>query len=257
MTCINQPKLIMKSTLYFLVLLLLVAAMTAQGKCRKTVWWGNDNLLQVNSEDNVRMRRHTKLLQLAVSNLDCQVIFLKMPWGRALKELQHGRLDMMGSAYKTAERQQFAWYSDFAFDASSVLFMRTADIGKYPLTRLEDILKYRLKIGTEINVIYNDEFSLLLKNDHFASLMHPNISRNALWRMLQIGRIDGFISELTPGLNELKNLGLLDKISPSELVVSTQATHVIFSKKTNSPDFVDKIDRELLELSKTNFMEQE
>jgi polar amino acid transport system substrate-binding protein len=245
----------MKSSIHFLFLFSLCASLTAQAQCRKSVRWNNDNLLQVDSTNKQNISSHIKLLHKAINKLDCQVTFLEIPWGRSLIELQHGRVDIMGGAYKTAERQQFAWYSDFAFDTSLVLFIRTEDIGKYTLNNLQDIPKYQLKIGTQINAIYSDEFSQLLNDKNFANFIHPNTSRKALWTMLQIGRIDGFISELTPGLKELESLGLSTQISPSDFVISTQTTHFIFSKKSVTNDFVKAIDRELLELSRLDEIE--
>jgi len=239
----------MKSTVHCLFILLLGVACTTQAQCRKTIRWNNDNLQQFDPAYQKNISSHLKLLHKAITQLDCQVTFLEMPWGRSLVELQHGRLDIMDGAYKTVERQQFAWYSNFAFDAPLVLFMRTEDIRKNAINSLPDILKYQLKIGTQHNVIYSDEFTQLLNDKNFASLVYANTSRKALWNMLKIGRIDGVISELTPGLSELKSLNLSAQISPSDFVISTQATYFIFSKKTVTYDFVKAVDRELLKLS--------
>jgi polar amino acid transport system substrate-binding protein len=237
---------------YYFFLLLLGATFTAQAQCQKTIRWNNNNLLQIDTSNIQNVSKHMKLLHQAMTNLDCQVTFLKIPWGRSLVELQNGRVDIMGGAYKTKERQQFAWYSNFTYGPPSVLFMRNKDIGKYTLTSLQDIPKYQLKIGTEINVIYSDEFNQLLNDKNFSRLIYPNSSRKALWNMLKIGRIDGFISELSPGLVQLQSLGLDTTISPSDFVISTQAMHFIFSKKTMTYDFVKAIDHELLKLKELN-----
>jgi hypothetical protein len=80
-------------------------------------------------------------------------------------------------------------------------------------------------------------------------LIQPNTSRKALWNMLKMGRIDEFISEVTRGLIGLKSIDLTEPIGPTDFVVSNQATHFIFSKKSVSLDFVKAVDGEILKLN--------
>lgn len=239
----------MKSTAFYLFILLLIVSFTTQAKCSKTIRWFSNNLEQIHSPSELKLSSDLVLLRNAIENIGCQITFVKMPWARSLVEIEQGRIDIMGGAFKTNERQEFAWYSDFAFDVSLVLFMRTADVGKYELNSLTDLLKYQLHIGTQIDAIYSDEFSELLKDPNFARLVHANTSSEALWNMLKIGRIDVFIAELAASLEELKSLGLNTQISPSDFVVSTQNTHFIYSKKTVDIDFVRAVDRELQKLT--------
>jgi len=126
--------------------------------------------------------------------------------------------------------------------------MRKEEIDKYPINNLKDIAKYRLRIGTQISAVYGKNFSNLLADKFFSSLVYPNSSREALWNMLEINRIDGFISELSLGLSELESLNLNEQIGPTDFVVSTQTMHYIFSKKSVDYDFVEKVDRELVKL---------
>jgi polar amino acid transport system substrate-binding protein len=238
----------MKSATYFLILSLLVASATLQAQCLKKIPIPNEKLLQTNSKNQLRINKDLKLLQKALAKLDCQVNFVTMPFGRAIVELENGRVDIIDGAYKTAERQKFAWYSDFVSDSYSVMFMRKNHFKKHPIASLQDIAKHQFRIGTQIGAIYSDEFNRLLADKNFASLVYPNTSRKALWNMLKIGRIDGFISELSQGLDELESLNLAKQIGPTDFVVSTQPMHFIYSKKSISADFVKAVDLELRKL---------
>ncbi|TMN70854.1 transporter substrate-binding domain-containing protein, partial [Pseudoalteromonas maricaloris] len=40
----------------------------------------------------------------------CDYQFINVPWGRALKMLAEGKLDMMLSVTRTSEREQFAYF---------------------------------------------------------------------------------------------------------------------------------------------------
>jgi polar amino acid transport system substrate-binding protein len=240
----------MKSAAYFLIISLLGASLTLQAQCLKTISLPNEKLLQTNSKNQLLINKDLKLLQKALAKLDCQVKFVKMPWARSIVELENGRVDILDGAYKTAQRQRFAWYSDFVSDSYSVLFMRKKDFKKHPISSLQDITKHQLRIGTQFSAVYSDEFNQLLADKNFATLIHPNTSRTALWNMLKIGRIDGFISELSQGQNELESINLTTQIGPTDFVVSTQPMHYIFSKKSINVDFVKAVDRELRKLSR-------
>jgi polar amino acid transport system substrate-binding protein len=252
MTAISRLGLVMALSVNFIVVSLLLTTFTTQAQCRKTVPLINDNLLHTKSTNELLNNRDLVLLKRALANLDCQMNFVMMPWARAIVELKNGRIDILNGAFKTAQRQRFAWYSDFSFDSFGVLFMRKEDIDKYPIKNLQDIAKYKLRIGTQISAIYSDDFSKLLTDKSFSSLVFPNSSREALWNMLKINRIDAFISELSSGLNELESLKLNDQIGPTDFVVSTQTAHFIFSKKSVDNNFVKAVDRELEKLRKSN-----
>jgi polar amino acid transport system substrate-binding protein len=96
---------------------------------------------------------------MVLTELDCQMIFVKMPWARSIVELKNGRVDIIDGAYKTAKRQRFAWYSDFTSNSYTTLFTRKENIDKYPLTNLQDIYKHKLRIGTQIGPLYADELA--------------------------------------------------------------------------------------------------
>ena len=241
--------------MYLLIIFLLGVHFNAQAQCLKTIAWNNEIPQQTNSTDVLQISRDLKLLKMALTELDCQINFVKMPWARSIVELKNGRVDILDGAYKTTKRQRFAWYSDFKSHSYTTLFMRKKDIGKYTLINLQDIYKYKLRIGTQIGTLYGHEFGQFMADKKHALLNHPNISRKALWNMLKIGRIDGFISEVVRGLIELKSIDLTEYIGPTDFVVSNQANHFIFSKKSVSLDFVKAVDGEILKLNASAIIE--
>ncbi|MFT5925028.1 MAG: hypothetical protein ACI9LE_002033 [Paraglaciecola sp.] len=85
--------------------------------------------------------------------------------------------------------------------------MRKDNIDKYPLTNLQ-YYRHNLIIGTQIGTLYADKFSQFIADKKHTLLIQPNTSRKALWNMLKMGRIDGFISEVARGLIELKSIDL-------------------------------------------------
>lgn len=243
----------LKRAVYFIIwLVITVTAIPAQAQCSKTMAWSDDYpySFKVNPNTSLPQGINIKKVQAAFSQLNCNLHFSKMPFARALIELELGRVDLIGSAFSLPDRHTYAWYSNVPFNSPNVLFMHNDDLAKFSLKSLEDIKKYQLKLGVQIGVSYSKEYTRLSAEPEFSALIRQNVGRKALWNMLQLRRVDAVIADLSTGLAELKQLGLQDTIGPSQLVISTQASYFIFSKKTTDQGFVDAFDAELMRLEK-------
>lgn len=185
---------------------------------------------------------------MVLTEFDCPDDFCENALGQVHSRTQNGRVDIIDGAYKIAKRQRFAQYSDFTSNSYTTLFMRKDNIDKYPLTNLQ-YYRHNLIIGTQIGTLYADKFSQFIADKKHTLLIQPNTSRKALWNMLKMGRIDGFISEVARGLIELKSIDLTQQIGPTDFVVSNQAIHFIFSTKSGNLDFVKAVDGEILKLN--------
>lgn len=218
-------------------------------KCNKTIAWNEDTVIEEHSSLKPRSGQQMDLITAALKQLNCELSVVRMPWARALQELENGRIDMMAGANKTEERQRYAWYSELAFYTRNVVFVRLADKNTLKLSHLSDFTRLNLKIGTQINAVYGAEFTALMANKAFARTIYPNTSRRALWEMLHLGRLDGVVSEVEPALVELRYLNLADEIGHSELEISKQASYFIFSKLSTAENFVRALDQHLIQLN--------
>jgi polar amino acid transport system substrate-binding protein len=61
--------------------------------------------------------------------------------------------------------------------------------------------------------------------------------------MAAMDRIDGLIADDVTGRHELTKLGLSDRIKPTAVVVSQELTAEMFSKRTETADFVKRYDQ--------------
>jgi polar amino acid transport system substrate-binding protein len=226
---------------------LFFSAFGASAECTKTLSWSDDYPYSFKRQvtDRQPTGSSVEIVSLVFAKLNCQLRFVELPWARALVELKEGRIDVVSNAYLRDERQDFAWYSQIEFHSPNILFLRNDDLRKYPVKSLGDIQKYQLRIGTQINVSYGLEFDALMTQPTFSSLIETNSDRKALWRMLQLKRIDGVIADKHTGLAELKQMGLSHVIGLTELTISSDAAHFAFSKKTTESLFVQAFDSEL------------
>lgn len=237
--------------LFFYLLAGLAIGFPSHAECLKTMAWSDDypysfRALPIDSQPS---GIEIKTAQAALLQLNCTIAFAEMPFARAIKELENGEVDIISGAFATDNRRIFAHYSSVEFQSPNVLFLRTEDIAKFPLTGLSDISKYQLRLGGQLGVTYSSEYSRLKSDPDFSNLLNLTSNRKALWKMLELNRIDAVIADLGTGNAEIKHMGLQNRISASQLVVSTQPAFYIFSKKTTDIQFVHSFDKalELLE----------
>ena len=118
--------------------------------CGKTLRWDDDppfSMLLPNGEIggiNVDINR------LTLERLGCQVTLVKLPWARALKELEQGRLDVLPGAFRRPEREVYAYFSGAILQPSrNILFMRKGDPARDGLHGLLDLLGTSFRLGAQ------------------------------------------------------------------------------------------------------------
>lgn len=239
------------------VIVVLCFAPAVEAKCVKTMAWNDDYpySFRANPDDRVPGGIYIKTVLTAFLPLNCTVSFIEMPFARAIVELEQGRIDIIGGALSIDSRHAFAIYSMVEFNSPNVLFLRTDDIARFPLQNLADIQTYKLRLGGQLGVAYSKEYTELRAQPEFSALLKLISDRKALWKMLQLHRIDGVIADLDTGLAELRQLGLQNVISPSHLMISTQPAYFIFSRKTTSQEFVKAFDAELKKLEEAGIID--
>lgn len=238
------------------MLFILPLALTAKTECVKTMAWNDDYpySFKKTPADNEPQGLNIETTLAVFSGLKCELRFAEMPFARALEELKQGRIDIIGSAYYTEERQAFAIYSSKGFDSPNVLFLRRDDLASFSLQSLTDIAKKHIKLGAQIGVSYSKEYASLMSEPEFSGLIQFSSDRKALWQMLNLKRVDAVIADLTTGLAEIKQLGLKGTIVPSGLIVSSQPAYFIFSKQSTDLNFVKDFDAGLLRLEEVGIL---
>lgn len=199
-------------------------------------------------EDGILKGMETDLISAVVKNMGCAIKFKEMPWKRLLYSVETGRIDMVASASKTSEREQWAYFSDPYRQDKRVLFVLKGGSEKYKFTKMEDLIRPDFKIGINRGVSNGEVFDKFLENPEFIKQVKEVTSNEFNIKKLLAGRIQGFLYEEIPGIYEIRNLGALDKVEVHPMVISSGDIHVMFSKKTLTPEFVEKFNKSLAEL---------
>lgn len=177
-----------------------------------------------------------------VEALGCEVHFVELPWTRALRDLEEGRLDLLTAATQTPERDVFAVftksYRDEAFhlvravgtpdlDLSTAVgrFQRVGIVKDYYYGTLADRLINDPLSAPQFDSTSNDETNLRkLENGRLQYAIIDRISFR--WQVLQQGQATNFVLSREPvSLTPLRFMvsrrsPLADRLSALESILS-------------------------------------
>lgn len=223
----------------FVLLLLVCLPGLAAAACEKTLRWDDDPPFSMQTADGGVVGITIELNRAVLARLGCQTKLRKLPWARALKELELGRVDILHGAFRRPERERYAYFSGTVLPPSrNILFARSSTWGQWPSERLLDLQHTTFRLGAQTNVAYGADYLTLMSDPGFAARVSTATNRASLWRMVSKGRIDGVIADENTGRYEIHQLGFDALIQPTAIVVSSDAAEVAFSKRTNDPAFV-------------------
>ncbi|GAA3955292.1 substrate-binding periplasmic protein [Allohahella marinimesophila] len=216
--------------------------------CTKILRWNDDPPFSFISaaHPTLPIGINIDVVREILSEMDCSLELTKMPWARALEALKAGKIDMVGGAFRTAERDTFALFSSKDFQSPNRLFQQTAAFDRWQVGALADIEDSEYRLGVQIGVSYSSEFERLRTRAGFEKQLVAVNERESLWKMLAMGRIDGVIADELTARAELNSLGLGLVIGPTDLIVADAPSYFAFSRETTSPEFVEAFS-ELLE----------
>lgn len=132
------------------------------------------------------------LVQIS-QQLNCEPKLVELPWGRALRMLQKGQLDLMTNLSKTKDREL---YLDFIGPHHIEKLMLLLSNAENPITRLEDISQLKGQIAILANGFYGEEFHRLYQNNpEFRRRIVAVSSSKIMKMMLNTQRVSGLIED--------------------------------------------------------------
>lgn len=213
----------------------------ALATCKKTLRWDNDPPFSMQLPDGSIGGIYVDASREALKRLNCAVTLRKLPWARALKELELGRLDILPGAFRRPEREEYAYFSGVVLPHSrNLLFAHPEAFERQPIRRLLELQHTAFRLGAQTDVHYGPDYEQLMKAPNYASRVAMVTNRTNLWHMIAKRRIDGAIADEHTGAYEIQQLGLSDAIKATHVVVSSDDAEIAFSRRTNTPDFVQK-----------------
>jgi polar amino acid transport system substrate-binding protein len=236
-------------TLIRLIAVLLCAAgpavCAAAADCVKTVRWTEAPPYSSRSAGDQIHGSEADLLREALRRMGCSVKFVDLPWGRALDDLRHGRLNILPGVFRTKERDAFALFSQPVNRTRNIVFFRKSVLTGRSFESLGDVASSDLRLGYVDKADYGESWSRAMQDAAFQARLTPVTNPPAVWRMINAGRLDAAVEDEVTGLTEIAAQGLSEEIVPSHIVISDRPDQIAFSRVANTPDFVARFNHVL------------
>jgi polar amino acid transport system substrate-binding protein len=211
----------------------------------------------------------------SIAGLDVQLAnlaFSKMGYGvqyegeedgdELLKDLKTGKKDIVISALKRPEREEYAYYSDLFRSSVNVLYLPRGAGKKYRIQDVDQLLKMLDEKAFRLGVVKGRSYGQVAIDAYINSSKNSNSivkveTDEALFNSLKKGQLDGFLIDQIAGADISSRKGLKTAAEESPVRISKLSYYVIFSKKTVSPSLVKTFNDSLNTLRKTGEYNQQ
>jgi polar amino acid transport system substrate-binding protein len=216
------------------------------GSCVKTVRWAVAPPYSFKDQSGAIRGLHIDLAREALRRMNCETRYLDLPWARALHELEAGRLDILPGSADTHERATIALFSRPTNRARNVVFVRADSEKKYRLSKLADLTGTDFRLAVRHGASYGVEYDALLNQPQFKNRLTFVSSAMTALQMMAAGRVEGLVADELTGILGIQELGLGQVIHQSQLVTSSEADFMAFSRVTTDAAFVQRFNQALL-----------
>ncbi|MCK7612697.1 substrate-binding periplasmic protein [Roseibium sediminicola] len=182
-----------------------------------------------------------EVLEAVLGKLGCSLEVQALPWARHLKGVQDGTVDIASPVSKNEEREAFATFSSPYVDAQEVLFVAQGKENGFD--NLADFFENGGKLGTIREYAYGGDFASL--KEQYGGQIEETDSLESNLKKLAAGRVDATLGEVFVVSEEIKRLGLSDKVVASQTVISSDPSYYMFSKASVPADFVAAFSTEM------------
>ncbi|WP_227008455.1 substrate-binding periplasmic protein [Pseudoalteromonas luteoviolacea] len=180
----------------------------------------------------------------------CEYKFVSIPWGRSLKMLETGDIDLVLSVTKTLERQDYAYFIG-PQRMETIVFAMNAQ-RRYEVETMEDLFSLPVPVAIQQGAFYGtqftDRYKQLKKNETQFIFVPDNQTKLSL---LKHGRIAGFLEEKFNIVFQSDNHPDFMTIEVAPLVINESPVYFAFSKRRTSTERLERLNQAYQNLQKT------
>ncbi len=147
------------------------------------------------------------------------------PWARSLASLESGRIDLVVSAYRTADRAERFLYTKAYAEDPVFVFMKAS--APFPVSGIGDLAGHAGVVPFGSN--FGDALTAFLRDDPRVTF---NTSKEGMFHQLLTPRIDYAILSRHNGERVLKQMGLTDAIVPAPAPLVVNKVYMLMSRKS-------------------------
>lgn len=238
----------MKKLLHVLAIFAFTLTTHAYSECTIRAGWEPWEPYQSKDSNGNFVGLDLEVTRAALEEAGCKTDFMRIAWQRLLTSVEDGSMDVAMGASKSPEREKYAYFSIPYRDESYAFFVRKEDRIKYKITKLDDLVEKNLRFGIVKGYFYGEQFNEAMKNPAFKKLVEEVKDDNTNIKKLNYGRIQGLFMDPYAGIVQLREMDLSNQIVNSSFAVKSGKIHTMFSKKSVSPDVVQRFNDGLQKL---------
>jgi polar amino acid transport system substrate-binding protein len=190
-------------------------------------WQAGDKIIGIGPE----------LTELVLNELGLKVDFTaRGNWKRAQSQAEHGAVDLIVAAYKTAERERYLAYPSAPFmDDPNVIWVARGKA--FPFRQWDDLIG---RTGTAmLGESYGEAFDRFIRDK--LTMEWVSTPSQSLGK-LELGRADFYPFSLYGGQIQVRQLGFEGKIEHLPEKISTEGTYIAISRKSALVKYLPQIE---------------
>jgi polar amino acid transport system substrate-binding protein len=173
------------------------------------------------------------------------------PWDTLLAQLKTGQIDLVISALKRPEREEYAYFSEVLRRSVNVLYLSRSTPLRTTAKSLDELLAFfeaqKFRLGVVQGYSYGDAILDQWLVDHTDQVVQAE-NDTALFTLVEQDQVDGFLIDQIVGADIAYREKFGDLVVEFPLTLSKLPYHVIFSKETVPYSMVEGFNKSLADL---------
>ncbi len=193
-----------------------------------------------------------QLVRAICKRMGYEVLFEEVPWKQHQNDVKEGIRDIAAGAFKNEERASYAYYSAPYRTETDVLYIRSADASRFKFKDASNLMRLFTERSVRLGVVegfyYGPTVTRYIQDPANASRILSVKNEVSNFENLLSHKIDAFIIDRLAGATLAWRYGWQNQVTKISAPVYEETIHVIFSKKSTTPELVDLFNRSLDEL---------
>ena len=193
-----------------------------------------------------------QLLRAVFGKMGIELQIDPVGWRQHQQDVKDGTRDIAGGAFRSREREAYAYYSIPYRSEKDMLYVRKDEQQKFKFKTVEELVKIlesgKYKLGVIDGFFYGGPLMQYINDPQYADRIFKVKDDRANFTNLLEYKIDAFPIDHLVGATLGWRHGWQKQVAEMPNPVFEDSIHVLFSKKTTSPELVDRFNQSLLQM---------
>lgn len=172
---------------------------------------------------------------------DLSFSIAEIPWKTHLHFIKTGKVDLAMGASKTAERAEYAYFTEPYRQETVNLFVKKGHSDSIKMNSLKDLINSDYILGVESGYYYGEEYAKLINQYDFKENIIEAIDLEQNVSLFLKGHLDGLLVDPNTMHAFIKKYQLLDQFEAHPLPIYSDDIVIMVSKKSVDKSVVEKL----------------